>query len=287
GVDVHAGRALAAGLGAGPLLAVQRLGEDAGDGGLAHAAGAGEQEGMVDPPGIQGVAQGADHVLLPDELGETLRAPLAGKNQVGHRLTTFGRASGRTGIVPCRPLRPPRACGNAPRALEFAALQAVTTVRQVPGEVSEWLKEHAWKVCKRLNRASGVRIPLSPPDTKSKGLRKGAFFVSGGERGPGSNPSVRPPAQRVARGAKRLAIPSRIWRREGSWFAPPVRPPRGSLIPCFPLMRLAFAGTPNTGWRGILASHQAVSGLATQVAVGRSGQAPLPAAPSHWNVSMG
>lgn len=34
------------------------------------------------------------------------------------------------------------------------------------GEVSEWLKEHAWKVCKRLNRASGVRIPLSPPVSK-------------------------------------------------------------------------------------------------------------------------
>jgi hypothetical protein len=32
------------------------------------------------------------------------------------------------------------------------------------GEVSEWLKEHAWKVCRRLNPASGVRIPLSPPD---------------------------------------------------------------------------------------------------------------------------
>src|SRR5690606_41614614 len=57
------------------------------------------------------------------------------------------------------------------------------------GEVSEWLKEHAWKVCKRLNRASGVRIPLSPPDTKSKGPRKGAFFVSGGERGSDENPS--------------------------------------------------------------------------------------------------
>ena len=57
-----------------------------------------------------------------------------------------------------------------------------------PGEVSEWLKEHAWKVCKRLNRASGVRIPLSPPDTKSEGPRKGAFFVSGGERGPDENP---------------------------------------------------------------------------------------------------
>ncbi|GEM_PF-6326832 len=31
------------------------------------------------------------------------------------------------------------------------------------GEVSEWLKEHAWKVCIRL-RVSRVRIPLSPPE---------------------------------------------------------------------------------------------------------------------------
>ena len=43
------------------------------------------------------------------------------------------------------------------------------------GEVSEWLKEHAWKVCIRL-RVSRVRIPLSPPDTKdlqSKAVTKG------------------------------------------------------------------------------------------------------------------
>ncbi len=31
------------------------------------------------------------------------------------------------------------------------------------GEVSEWLKEHAWKACGR-ETASGVRIPPSPPD---------------------------------------------------------------------------------------------------------------------------
>ena len=31
------------------------------------------------------------------------------------------------------------------------------------GEVSEWLKEHAWKVCIRVN-VSRVRIPLSPPN---------------------------------------------------------------------------------------------------------------------------
>ncbi len=54
------------------------------------------------------------------------------------------------------------------------------------GEVSEWLKEHAWKVCIRL-RVSRVRIPLSPPniipmmsygilkDLNHKGL--GLFFV--------------------------------------------------------------------------------------------------------------
>lgn len=30
------------------------------------------------------------------------------------------------------------------------------------GEMSEWLKEHAWKAC-MWETASGVRIPLSPP----------------------------------------------------------------------------------------------------------------------------
>ncbi len=33
------------------------------------------------------------------------------------------------------------------------------------GEMSEWLKEHAWKVCIRLIPVSRVRIPLSPPNT--------------------------------------------------------------------------------------------------------------------------
>src|SRR5882762_7394433 len=34
--------------------------------------------------------------------------------------------------------------------------------RKLPGEVSEWLKEHGWKPCKHES-ASRVRIPLSPP----------------------------------------------------------------------------------------------------------------------------
>ena len=101
GIDVQAGRALAARLGAGALLAVERLGEDPGDGGLAHPTGASEQEGVVDPAGVQGVAQRAHHVFLPDQLGEPLRAPLAGKDEIGHRST----GSDRTVIVPCRPRR--------------------------------------------------------------------------------------------------------------------------------------------------------------------------------------
>ncbi len=55
-------------------------------------------------------------------------------------------------------------CGRRAGPIESAPLQRLR-VAAGPGEVSEWLKEHAWKVCKRLNRASGVRIPLSPPDS--------------------------------------------------------------------------------------------------------------------------
>lgn len=52
------------------------------------------------------------------------------------------------------------------------------------GEVSEWLKEHAWKVCIRF-RVSRVRIPLSPPNSiftvvhrssKSLILKRLSFF---------------------------------------------------------------------------------------------------------------
>ena len=41
------------------------------------------------------------------------------------------------------------------------------------GEVSEWLKEHAWKVC-ILERVSRVRIPLSPLST-AEALAKAVF----------------------------------------------------------------------------------------------------------------
>src|SRR6185503_4893842 len=41
---------------------------------------------------------------------------------------------------------------------------------KLPGEMSEWLKEHGWKPCKHES-ASRVRIPLSPPVSLSAKCR--------------------------------------------------------------------------------------------------------------------
>ena len=41
------------------------------------------------------------------------------------------------------------------------------------GEVSEWLKEHAWKACK-VARPSQVRILFSPPNLRMQ--PEGLFF---------------------------------------------------------------------------------------------------------------
>ena len=41
---------------------------------------------------------------------------------------------------------------------------------KLPGEMSEWLKEHGWKPCKHES-ASRVRIPLSPPVSRSPTTR--------------------------------------------------------------------------------------------------------------------
>src|ERR1700745_3907549 len=51
---------------------------------------------------------------------------------------------------------PPRACMSPTRA----AKPAGATCQD--GEVAEWLKAHAWKVCLR-ETVTRVRIPLSPP----------------------------------------------------------------------------------------------------------------------------
>ena len=84
--------------------------------------------------------------------------------------------------VPC----PTRAGRLELRVLNAAGCRG----RDGNGEVSEWLKEHAWKVCKRLNRASGVRIPLSPPVSKQMIFNAAPKSGDTSERG-GEPPRVR------------------------------------------------------------------------------------------------
>ena len=82
--DLDAGVAFAARIRRRPLHAVQRLGEDAGGGGLAAAARTREHEGLSDPAAGQRVAQRTRHRLLSDDIVEPLWSPFAGKNLVGH-----------------------------------------------------------------------------------------------------------------------------------------------------------------------------------------------------------
>ncbi len=85
GADLRARGAGQARGGSRPLFAVERPGEDPGEGGLADAAGSGEQVGVVDLPRGDGVGEGAGDVPLPDDLVERLRAPLPRERLVGHR----------------------------------------------------------------------------------------------------------------------------------------------------------------------------------------------------------
>ena len=76
-VDFGTGRTAAAGAGTNPLLAVERLGEDSRDGGLADPAGAAEQVRVMQAVAVQRVDQGLHHVFLTHHLLEVGRAPLA------------------------------------------------------------------------------------------------------------------------------------------------------------------------------------------------------------------
>ncbi len=66
------------------LLTAERLGQHAGRGGLADAACAAEQKGVVDALLGERVRQRARHVLLPDDVVEGLRPVLACEDEVRH-----------------------------------------------------------------------------------------------------------------------------------------------------------------------------------------------------------
>ncbi|MNP54320.1 hypothetical protein D3C76_1488650 [compost metagenome] len=68
-------------------LAVQALGDNTGDGGLAHAPGTGEQVGVVQALIVQGIDQGLQHMGLADHFAERARTPFTCKNLITHRKT--------------------------------------------------------------------------------------------------------------------------------------------------------------------------------------------------------
>ena len=75
--------AVDAGLVDGVALVVERPGQQAGGGGLADPAHAGEHEGVGDAAGGEGVLQRPDHGLLADQVVEGPRPVLAGDDGVG------------------------------------------------------------------------------------------------------------------------------------------------------------------------------------------------------------
>ena len=85
-----AGFANTAGLGNRMVFgsAIQRHGQDAGDGRLPDTAMSAEDVAVRDAPLLDGVLQGAGDMLLPDHVGEFLRTIFARQNGVGHEAKT-------------------------------------------------------------------------------------------------------------------------------------------------------------------------------------------------------
>ena len=77
GVDTLADLTFAAGVRAGGIQTVDRLGEDLGAGRFAGAAGAGEQIRMADAARCNLVLQGCDDGCLADNICKALGAPFA------------------------------------------------------------------------------------------------------------------------------------------------------------------------------------------------------------------
>src|SRR5262249_1174270 len=84
GFDLAAARALETGLGRDASFAVETLGENARDRGLADTTGAGKQERMMYAATLEGIHKRPAHVVLTDELGEGPRTPFACQRGIAH-----------------------------------------------------------------------------------------------------------------------------------------------------------------------------------------------------------
>ena len=191
------------GSGVGPCSQLRAAGQDAGARGLAAAARAAEQVGVVDPVAAQRLLQRVGDVLLPDDLGEGRRAVVAvegeghgGSAYAGGRLTTRSArprplGGGRKG-PPAHPPEPTYPCclpalggfsGMTPR--EGSALIVRAPRRRptpgFPGRAHPPVSSSAEDSHSGLGRTLGkrvggnpsrVRIPHPPPDATARTLHR-------------------------------------------------------------------------------------------------------------------
>jgi hypothetical protein len=83
-VDLAAGGTDAAGIGAHALIAVESLGNNARQRGLADAARSREQDRRMQPVLVERMRQRAHHMLLPHHLVKAAGTVLAGQREIAH-----------------------------------------------------------------------------------------------------------------------------------------------------------------------------------------------------------
>jgi len=98
-IDLLTGRADPAGRRGNTGFAVQRLGQDARDRGLADPPRTGKEPGVVQAAGGERMRQRAHHMLLPDEGVEAFRAPFARQHQVTHAGDSSRGPEGARGLL--------------------------------------------------------------------------------------------------------------------------------------------------------------------------------------------
>ena len=91
-IDLLAAAALTTGFGHHTGLAIQGLGKNPRQGGLAHPSGTGKQIGVVQSLAGEGMLQGLDDMVLTHHRCELSGTPLAGEHHRG--LSTSGTACG-------------------------------------------------------------------------------------------------------------------------------------------------------------------------------------------------
>ncbi len=173
-VHRRAHRARAARVGRLPALAIQRLGEDACDGGLADATGAGKQVGVMHAPTVERVGERAHHVLLPDQFGELARSPLACEYLIRHSVPPWGECRlcqveagfGRRGVSRQRP------AGNRSRSRSTEKAAAPPATLRHPNHSLPLLPSGPGGVCElssRRDRRGHHRRGLLSPGTDGPG----------------------------------------------------------------------------------------------------------------------